>query len=212
MCPRRPQVRATGGCSACPDSSSKQIHAPVAAASLVPSPRSGCARPRWRPRPARRPGAPGPGGEPHPVQQVGHAPQRVGHAEQAGGQRRDPGQRPPLVLVPAEGGRAGIQRRTEPGELVLVQLAGAPAGPLRRQRRLAAGPPGAPPLVHRLRAHPQGPGDLPGVRVLLEHLRGLKPHLLPAGPAPRGQPATIRIPHDTGLNPPPPPVTQARRP
>lgn len=44
----------------------------------------------------------------------------------------------------------------------------------------AAGLPGPPPLVHRLRAHPQRPGDLPGVGVLREHLRGPQPHLLPA--------------------------------
>ena len=64
VCPRRPQVRATGGCSACRDSSSKQTHAPVAAASLVPPSRSRPARPRSRPRPAQRPGAPDLRGEP----------------------------------------------------------------------------------------------------------------------------------------------------
>ena len=39
VCPRRAQVRAFGGRRFCPASSSKQIQAPVAAASLVPSPR-----------------------------------------------------------------------------------------------------------------------------------------------------------------------------
>jgi hypothetical protein len=47
---------------------------------------------------------------------------------------------------------------------------------------------------------------------VLEHLRGLQPHLLAAGWALCGQPAAIRIPHDTGLNPGSPQVTQARRP
>ena len=61
--------------------------------------------------------------------------------------------------------------------------AGVPAGALRGQRRLAAGPPGPPPLVDRLRAHPQRLRDLPGVSVLLERLRGPQPHLLAAGPA-----------------------------
>jgi len=40
VCPRGAQVRARPGRSDCPASSSKQIHAPVSAASLVPSPRS----------------------------------------------------------------------------------------------------------------------------------------------------------------------------
>jgi hypothetical protein len=44
--------------------------------------------------------------EPHPVQQVRRAPQRVPKVEQPRDQRRDPGQRPPLVLVPAVGRRA----------------------------------------------------------------------------------------------------------
>ena len=47
--------------------------------------------------------------------------------------------------------------------------------------------------------------------VLLERLGGLQPHPLPAGPALSGQPATIRIPHDTGLDPRETPITQARR-
>jgi hypothetical protein len=58
---------------------------------------------------------------------------------------------------------------------------------------------------------PQQPGDLDGIHVLREHLSGLQPHPLPASPAIRGQPATIRIPHTTGLTPPETPVTQARR-
>jgi len=60
VCPRGAQVRALCGLSACPASSSKQIRAPVSAASLVPWPRSPTARPRSRPRPARRRDAPGP--------------------------------------------------------------------------------------------------------------------------------------------------------
>lgn len=113
---------------------------------------------------------------------------------------------------PSHRRRAGVQRRAEPGELVFVQLAGVPARSFRCQVLLAVGPSGALPLVHRLHAHPQRPGDLPGVRVLHEHIRGLEPYLLPLGPFPHGQPAAIRISHDTGLNPPTPPVTQARRP
>jgi len=44
--------------------------------------------------------------EPHPVQQVRHAPQRVRHVKQPGDQRSDPGQRPPLIGVPAVHRRA----------------------------------------------------------------------------------------------------------
>jgi hypothetical protein len=51
-----------------------------------------------------------------------------------------------------------------------------------------------------------------GVLVVLEHLRGLQLHLLPAGSALHGQPAAIRIAHDTGLHLAPLPITQARRP
>ena len=69
--------------------------------------------------------------------------------------------------------------------------------------------PCAPLLIRRIRADPQQPGDPHGAHVLAEQLRGLQPHPLPAEPALRGQPATIRIPHDTGLNPPAPLITQA---
>ena len=62
VCPRRPQVRAFGGRRFCPASSSKTIHAPVAAASLVPSPRSRPRLPRSSPHRAPQPGAPGPAG------------------------------------------------------------------------------------------------------------------------------------------------------
>jgi len=67
----------------------------------------------------------------------------------------------------------------------------------------------APPGVHRLRAHPQCPGDLPGAGIPREHFSGLQPHHLPEGPALRGQPAVIRIPHGTGINPPQPQGAQA---
>lgn len=38
-------------------------------------------------------------------------------------------------------------------------------------------------LAARKGQQPQRPGDLPGVSILCEHLRGLQPHFLPAGPA-----------------------------
>ena len=134
--------------------------APVAAASLVPSPTSGFATRRSRPRRARRP---------------------------------------------------GVQRGPQPGQLAVIQLAGVPARALRGQCRLAARQVLPPPLVHRLRADPQQPRDLHRVDVLLNHLRGLQPHALTAGPSLSGQAATIGIPHNSGLNPPAAPITQARR-
>ena len=60
--------------------------------------------------------------EPHPVRQVRRAPQRVAHMEQPPDQRRDPGQRPPLVLIPTGRRRARIQRGPQPGQLPLTQL------------------------------------------------------------------------------------------
>ena len=56
-------------------------------------------------------------GEPDPVQQIGGAPQRVPHVEQPADQRGDPGQCPPLVLTPAPGRRAALQRRPQPLQL-----------------------------------------------------------------------------------------------
>jgi hypothetical protein len=111
--------------------------------------------------------------------------------------RRRPGRRP----APRPAARAGPRPACRGSR-----------GALRGQGPLAAGLPGAPPLVNRLRADPQRTGDLPGLNVISEHLRGLQPHLLAAGPPLCGQPAAIRIPHDTGLNPASPAITQARRP
>ena len=51
----------------------------------------------------------------------------VVRGSQAGDQRRDPGQRPPLVLNPAIGGTARIQRGAQPRQLLLIQLAAGPA-------------------------------------------------------------------------------------
>ena len=51
-------------------------------------------------------------GVPEAVQQVRSAPQRVPDMEQPGDQRGDPGQGPPLVLIPPPGDRAGVQRGT----------------------------------------------------------------------------------------------------
>jgi len=149
--------------------------------------------------------------EPDPVQQVRGAAQRAVHVEQPGDQRGDPGQRPPLVLVPAVGRRAEVQRSAQPGQLRVIQLARVPARAFGGQRRLAARAPGPPPLVCRLRADPQALRYLLQVHALLEHLRGLQPHLLTASPSLSGQPATIGIPHTSGVDPAETSITQARR-
>jgi len=49
------------------------------------------------------------------------------------------------------------------------------------------------------------------LHVLLKQLRGLLPHLLTPRPPSSGQATTIGIPHDSGLEQPPPKITQARR-
>ena len=56
-------------------------------------------------------------GEPDPVQQVRGAAQGVADMEQPADQRGDPLQRPPLILSPAPGGRALVQRSPQPGQL-----------------------------------------------------------------------------------------------
>jgi hypothetical protein len=106
--------------------------------STSPSPLASCLRPCLAAPgcagafvPLRRPMRHNLESKPQTEQQIRHSPQCVVHPEQPGDQRRDPGQRPPLVLVPAAVtcGRDSIQRRAEPGQLVLVQLAGTPARP-----------------------------------------------------------------------------------
>ena len=142
MCPRRAQVRAFGGRRFCPASSSKTIHAPVAAASLVPSPRSRHATRRSSPRPAPRPGAPAPAG----CTRSGAAGTTsraacTGHGT-AAHQRGDPGQRPPLVLSPRPyAGRpparpAALQLRAASGHTAPPEPPEArAASPPARQRR-----------------------------------------------------------------------------
>ena len=176
-----------------------------------PYPRSGPPRGDLRLIALRRPVRGHLRAEPDPVQQVRHAAQRVAHVEQPGDQRGGPGQRPPLVLIPAGCGRARIQRGTQPGQLLLTEPAYRPACAPGRQRGRASGPPAPPPLVRRLGADPQQPGYLHRVDVLLKHLRGLQPQLLSAGPSLSGQAATIRVPHISGVDPPATQFTQARR-
>jgi hypothetical protein len=101
-------VRAFGGRRFCPASSPKTIHAPVAAASLVFSPASGSARRRSSPHRAPRPGAPGPAGCTRCGAAGTRCPQGVPDVEQPAGQRGDPGQGPPLILIPAPHRRAAV--------------------------------------------------------------------------------------------------------
>ena len=153
--PRRAQVRAFPGRSDCPASSSKQT--PRRSAPLA-----SCLGPGHRP-PLRDRGLvalDGPvdrdlGRVAEAVQRERHPPRRAGDPEQAVGQRRRAGQGPALVLVPAVRGRARLQRCAQLRELGLVAPARAPTGPLGGEGPLPADPPGAAPLVHRLRADPQ---------------------------------------------------------
>ena len=123
--PRGAQVRAFGGRRLWPASSSKQIHALLAAASLV-------IRPGHRPPcgdlhlvALRGPVHGYLRGEADPVQQVRRAAQRVADVEQPPDQRRDPGQRPPLVLTPPPGGRAARSRAS----CAVLSRHTAPLGP-----------------------------------------------------------------------------------
>jgi hypothetical protein len=58
--------------------------------------------------------------EPDPVQQVRGAAQRVTDVEQPPDQRGHPGQRPPLVFLPAVSCQPGVQRGPQPGQLSFV--------------------------------------------------------------------------------------------
>src|SRR5207247_2141234 len=73
--------------------------------------------------------------------------------------------------------------------------AAAPAG----QRGPAPASHRPPPPVRRHPRHAEPPGHLPVTGPRLHYLRGRQPHLLPAGPLHRIQPATIGVPHDTGI-------------
>ena len=106
-------------------------------------------------------------------------------------QRGDPGQGPPLILGPAPGGGALLQRCPQPRQLGAGQPAPAATGPCRRQRGLAARPPAPPPLAGRFGTDPQPVLRLHRAGILREQLRGLQPHHLAAGPSLSGQTATI---------------------
>src|SRR5204863_9373734 len=71
--------------------------------------------------------------------------------------------------------------------------------------------PPAPPLIGRLRGHPQPLGHLYRLDSLLVQLGGLKPHPFALDPSPAGQAATIRVPHTTGIALPAAEITAPRR-
>jgi hypothetical protein len=116
-------------------------------------------------------------------------------------QRRDPRQRPPLVFGPAVHRRAFVQLGAQPGQLRRRQAAHRPACAPRGQRRSATRPPAPPPLIGRLRAHPQLARHPHRLHILLEHCCGLQPHLLPPRPARSGQATTIGISHTSRRRP-----------
>ena len=185
--------------------------APVAAASLRPSPGSRSATRRSPPRRAPRPGAPAPAGEADPVQQVRSAAQRVPHMEQTADEHGDPGQGPALVLAPAPGGRAPGQPGAQPGQLRLAQPAHRPARPLRGQRGGAASTPAPPPHIRRARRDPQPPRHHRRLDPLGKPRRGLQPQRLTPDPHHGGQATTIGISHNPAVVPPPARVTPTLR-
>ncbi len=135
--PRRAQVRAFGGRRFCPASSSKTIHAPAAAASLEPSPTSRPATRRSSPHHAPQPGAPGPAGCTRSGAAGTRCPAACSGHGTAPDQRRDPGQRPPLVLTPPQA--AGPRpARPAAGPAAPRPAATAPPGPMDAK---AASPP-----------------------------------------------------------------------
>src|SRR5207302_3423380 len=84
-------------------------------------------------------------------------------------------------------------------QLGVAEPAARSARPRGSQRLLAAGPPAPPPLIGRLRAHPQPGRHLHRRHVLGEQPCRLHPHRLP--PSPRGlrEPTTIGISHPPGI-------------
>jgi hypothetical protein len=105
-------------------------------------------------------------------------------------QQGDPREGPPLV-GPAVVGRATRQFGTQPLHLRLGQSAGRPTRTLRGQCRILTGTPPSPPLVGRLRGHPQPTSYLYRSDSLLEQPGGLKPHPFALDPSTEGQAATI---------------------
>jgi hypothetical protein len=120
----------------------------------------------------------------------------------------DPGQGPALIGIPA-GRRARVQDRLQLAQLRPGELALRAARPLGGQRRPAARRQRAAPPVRR---HPRYPEPLRYLLIAgpgLDQLRRLQPHLLPASPFRRGQPAAVGISHDPGIpHPAPPDQTQ----
>ena len=73
-------------------------------------------------------------------------------------------------------------------------------------------PPGADLRVARIQANPRRPCSLGSTRCITTKLqRRPQPHLLAASPSLSGQPATVRVPHISGIDPSATPITQARR-
>jgi hypothetical protein len=205
--PRGAQVWALGGRRFCPASSSKHAYAPVAAASLVPSPRSRPATPRWPPRRAPRPVHRDLRGEAEAVQQVRRPAQRVPDMEQQADQRGDPAQRPPLVLIPAPQRRAALQRSPQLRPAAPRSAGIPPRQGLWTPGRLRRRPASAAATHTPSSMRPAAAGDLRRRNPFREPFRGLQPHLLTPGPPGGGQAATIRVPHTSAVAPPASAVT-----
>ena len=97
--------------------------------------------------------------------------------------------------------RGGVKRGRQPGLLRGRQPARVAARSRRGQRRGPARAPAAAPLLGGLGADAQRFGDLNWGDVLFEQCRSAEADLFSAGPSRGGQTATIRVPHNPGLDP-----------
>jgi hypothetical protein len=105
-----------------------------------------------------------------------------------------------IVLGPAVRGRAEVQLGPQPQHLVGREPGDVSTRTGRGQGGHPTRTPAAPPLVDRLRRHPQ-PGRNPRRRHIHgEHPRGPHPYLLPLGPSRSGQATTIGVPHTPGID------------
>ncbi len=187
-----------------PDSSSKTIQPPRAAAVLLPGARSPSSTPSMAPSSrsmARR--APISARPAAAAQQVPDPGDGVPHPEPPGHQVTDPGQRPPLVIE-SGGQRPGLQHRLQPASCCSSSRAPRRRNALRCQPGQAAGQPRPPPAPHRPLGHLQLSSNLRSGHPLLEPLHGrqLDPcsrRLRPSAvkPPPCGGPHTSCIPPET---------------
>ena len=127
--------------------------------------------------------------------------------EQSGDQRHHPHQGPTLILAVAGRCRPAFQPFPQPSQLLVRQFWIRARGALRAQSLRAAGNPGPPPLIRRLRRHFQPLSDLDRRHTSREQFRRLLPYLLAPDPFHLVNATTIAVPHETSR----PDTTHTRR-